>query len=198
MTDKPGNHSAAKGRAVSVPTDSVRFKVLVLLNERSADAAEVAAALGLSADEAARELEQMLAVDLIEVVGEAASGSEAELRYRALVRALLDDEEWIALSVEERQRLMAWVIEMINADVAEAMESGTAIARADAHASRTVSVVDEQGWRELAGIQAEALKASFAVQAASAERLAESSEEGITVLSAMLCWELPARQHRPS
>jgi hypothetical protein len=198
VTDKPGNHSAAKGRAVKVPTDSVRFKVLVLLNECSADAAEVAAELGLSAEEAARELEQMLAVDLIEVVGEAASESGAELRYRALVRALLDDEEWIALSVDERQRLMAWVIEMINADVVEAMESGTAVARADSHASRTVSVVDEQGWRELTGIQAEALKASFAVQAASAERLAESSEEGITVLSAMLCWELPARQQRPS
>lgn len=198
MTDEPGKRSGAEGWAATVPTDSVGFKALVLLNERTADAGEVAAELGLRAGEVVRELERMLAADLIEVVEGAAGQDGAEPRYRASVRALLDDEEWIALSVEERQRLIAWIVEMINADVVDAMESGTAVARADAHASRTVAVVDEQGWRELTRIQAEALEASFAVQAASAERLSESREEGIPVLAAMLCWELPARRSRPS
>jgi hypothetical protein len=195
MTDKLGSDGRPYGLLVVAPPDSARFKVLVMLNERSADAGEIAAELGLRPGEASSELEQMLELDLIEVV---TGGAGAKPRYRASVRALLTDEEWIALSLGERQRLMTWIVEVIKADVVEAIESGTAVARADAHASRTIPVVDEQGWRELTRIQEKALEASFAVQAASAERLAESREEGITVLLAMLCWELPARQPRPS
>ena len=198
MTDKSGNDDGTGGRLARVPTDSVRYKVLVLLNERSADAGEIAERLGLQEGETARELEQMLEADLIEVVDGASGQDRSETRFRASVPTLLGDEEWIALSAQERQRLMAWIVKVINADVFEALESGTAIARADAHASRTVSVVDEQGWRELARIQEKALEAAFAVRAASAERLAESSEEGITTLLAMLCWELPSREPRPS
>jgi hypothetical protein len=65
------------------------------------------------------------------------------------------------------------------------------------HSSRAVSVVDERGWQELTRIQSEALEASFAVQAESAERLAESGEDGITVMSAMLCFEMPGTGQGP-
>jgi hypothetical protein len=52
--------------------------------------------------------------------------------------------------------------------------------------------VDERGWSELARIFSEALEKSFTVQAASAERLAGSGANGIKVMSAMLCFEMPA------
>ena len=114
-----------------------------------------------------------------------------------MVRALWSNEEWASLSDEERGQLFACIVTAITADAGESLESGTFGARADSHASRTVSVVDERGWRELTRIQDEALEASFAVQAASAERLAESGEDGITVMSAMLCCEMPASDPRP-
>ena len=85
---------------------------------------------------------------------------------------------------------------MINADIRKAFEAGTFEAREDRHISRVVSPVDEQGWRELIQIQEDALKASFAVHAASAERLAESGEEGLAAMSAMICCELPPRAPR--
>jgi hypothetical protein len=112
---------------------------------------------------------------------------------QAQMRRIWSDEEWAALSVEERERLSAWIIQLISTDIAEAMAAGTFDSRADAHTSRTISVVDEQGWRELTRIQAEALEASFAVQAESAERLAESGEAEIAAMSAMICCELPRR-----
>ena len=83
---------------------------------------------------------------------------------------------------------------MIVADAEESLEAKVFNRRVDSHASRTVSVVDERGWRELTRIQSEALEASFAVQAESAERLAESGEEGITVLSALLCFEIEKKE----
>jgi DNA-binding transcriptional ArsR family regulator len=180
-------------RLIGIASDPERLNALALLNERSAGAGEVADKLDIEPAAAGRLLDQMHDAGLIEVVGEALNRGAVEQRYRALVRALWDDEDWAALDLEERKRMTDWIIEMINADVREAVEAGTFVARQDSHASRTVPLVDEQGWAELRGIYADALEAVLAVQAASAERLAERGEAGIPVLSAMLCCELPPR-----
>ena len=103
------------------------------------------------------------------------------------------DAEWAELSHRERRRLSAWIVHLIGSDAADALEAGSFDRRTDGHASRTVSVVDEQGWRELARIQEDALEAVLRIKAASAERLAESGEDGVLALSAMLCFELPPR-----
>jgi len=103
------------------------------------------------------------------------------------------DAEWAELSHQERRRLSAWILHLIGSDAADALEAGSFDTRTGTHASRTLSVVDEQGWRELARIQEEALEAVLAIKAASAERLAESGEDGMLALSAMLCFEVPRR-----
>jgi DNA-binding transcriptional ArsR family regulator len=178
-------------RLIRIASDPVRLEVLTLLNERSAGASEVASELEIDLSTAGRHLDAMHDAGLVEVVGEVLNRGAVEPRYRALVRVLWDDEEWEALGQEERQRLTGWIIGMIESDAHAAIEHGTFTARKDAHASRTVSLVDEQGWSELTRIKQEALEDVFAVQAASAERLAETGEEGIPVLSALLCFELP-------
>jgi DNA-binding transcriptional ArsR family regulator len=178
-------------RLIRLASDPVRLGVLTLLNERSAGATEVAAELDVDLSAAGRHLDAMHDAGLIEVVGEVLKGGVIEPRYRALVRVLWDNEEWELLGQEEQQRLTAWIIGMIEADAHAAIEQGTFVARKDAHASRTVSSVDERGWSELTRIKDDALEAIFAVQAASAERLAESGEEGIPAASVLLCFELP-------
>jgi DNA-binding transcriptional ArsR family regulator len=178
-------------RLIRLASDPVRLGMLVLLNERSAGAGEVAAELEIDVSAAGRHLDAMHDAGLLEIVGEVLNRGAVEPRYRAVVRALWDDEEWAALGQEEQQRLSVWILDMIESDARAAIECGTFSSRKDAHASRTVSVVDEQGWSELTRITQEALENVFAVQAASAERLAETSEEGIRVLSALLCFELP-------
>jgi DNA-binding transcriptional ArsR family regulator len=181
-------------RLIRLASDPVRFRVLVLLNDRSAGAGEVAAELDIDPSAAGRHLDAMHDVGLIEVVGEVLNRGAVEPRYRAVVRALWDDEEWEVLSREEQQRLTAWIMGMIESDFRAAIEQGTLTSRKDSHISRTVSLVDEQGWRELTRIKQEALEEIFAVQSASTERLAEAGEEGIAVLSALLCFELPQRK----
>jgi DNA-binding transcriptional ArsR family regulator len=178
-------------RLIRVASDPVRLKMLSFLNDRSAGAGELAVKLDIDPSAAGRHLDAMHDAGLIEVVGEVLSRGAVEPRYRALVRALWDEAEWEALSREEQERLAAWIIGMIEADAQAAIEQCTVSARKDSHISRTVSLVDEQGWRELTRIKQEALEGVFAVQAASAERLAEADEEGTPVLSALLCFELP-------
>lgn len=178
-------------RLIRLASDPVRAKMLAFLNDRSAGAGELAVKLGIDPSAAGRHLDAMHDAGLIEVVGEVLNRGAVEPRYRAVVRALWEDKEWAALSEEEQRRLATWVIDMIEFDSRAAIEQGTVTAREDSHVSRTVSFVDEQGWRELTRIQQEALEEVFAIQAASAERLAEAGEEGVPVLSALLCFELP-------
>jgi DNA-binding transcriptional ArsR family regulator len=178
-------------RLIRLASDPVRFRVLVLLNDRSAGAGEVAAELDIDPSAAGRHLDAMHDAGLIEVVGEVLNRGAVEPRYRAVVRALWDDAEWEALSREEQERLVAWIVALIEADALAAIKQGTYTSREDSHISRTVSLVDEQGWRELTRIKQEALEEILAVQAASNERLAEAGEEGIPVLSALFCCELP-------
>jgi DNA-binding transcriptional ArsR family regulator len=183
-------------RLIRLASDPVRLQALTLLNERSAGASEVAEALDVSRSIAGRHLDAMHDAGLIEVVGEVLNRGTVEPRYRALVRTLWDEDEWAEFSREEQKRLTGWIIDMIDSDARDAVEQGTFTGRQDSHASRTVGMVDEQGWEELARIHGDALQAVFAVEAASAERLAEKGDRGFPALSAMLCCELPPREDR--
>lgn len=178
-------------RLMRIASDPVRLQALTFLNERSAGASEVAAELEVSLSTAGRHLDAMHDAGLIEVVGEVLTKGAVEPRYRALIRTLWDDEEWALFNEEEQKRLTGWIVDMVSADAREAIEKGTYTRRQDAHASRTTPVVDEQGWQELIRILDDALQAVFAVEAASAERLAESGESGFRALTAMLCCEMP-------
>lgn len=178
-------------RLIKLASEPVRRTVLAHLNERAAGASEVAAELDIDLTAAARHLDALHDAGLVEVVGEVLNRGAVEPRYRALVRALWDEEDWTALSQEEQQRLAAWILNMIESDARAAIEQGTYTKRQDSHASRTALRVDEQGWSELTRIKQEALESVLAVQATSAERLSEANDEGIPVLSALLCCELP-------
>jgi DNA-binding transcriptional ArsR family regulator len=183
-------------RLIRIASEPVRLQALTFLNERSAAVSEVAEHLNVSVGDAGRHLDAMHDEGLVEVVGEVFSRGAVEPRYRALVRTLWDEEEWLAFSTEEQKLLSLWIVDMIDSDARAALEQGTFLGRADSHASRAVPLVDEQGWKELVRIHADALEAVFAVEAASAERLAEKGEPGFPVLSAMFCCELPPPQQR--
>jgi predicted ArsR family transcriptional regulator len=177
--------------------DPVRLSALVFLNDQAAGVAEVAEKLELPPVAAADHLNQLHGAGLIEVVGEAPYGGKVEPRYRATVRVLWSEEDLAEFSIAERNRLLAWIVQTVNADIDEALNSGTFSARDDAHASRTVLQVDEQGWNELVRVHADALDAVFEIQATSAERLAEAKREGISALSAVFCCELPPHGEKP-
>lgn len=197
MTDHGGDGNDVGQRLLRLTRDPLLFRALVMLNDGSATTDDVAEALGVSAETAGKCIDSLLAEGFIELAGEALRGGTPKASYRARVRSLWSDEQWAAISVAERRRLIAWTVDWVQAELLEAVEAGTVEARADSHMSRNVAFVDERGWRELTRIQREALEASFVAQAESAERLAESGEHGVPVLSAMFCCELPPRLGGP-
>lgn len=181
-------------RLIRVATDPVQLQTLTLLNERpTATAGELARELETDPSTVERNLGDLREAGLIEAIEESPGEGASEPRYRALARALWSDEEWALFGDDEQKRLTHWIIEMIDSDAKEAVDAGTYNARRNSHASRTVPMLDEQGWEELCRIHADTLEAVFAVEAASAERLAERGEAGFPALSALLCCELPPR-----
>ncbi len=100
--------------------------------------------------------------------------------------------EWEELSHEERLRFVSWILQLIYSDAVAALEAETMGLRGEEHMSRTVALVDEQGWREINRIQDEALLAILAAKEQSGERLTESGAEGRYVMAAMLSGEMAA------
>lgn len=185
-------------RLVQLASSPDCLEALDLLAARAASPSEIAAELGVSTAAARHHVAELQGLGLIELAGQRADGEEVEHLYRAIALPIWGQEELEELSFEERVRLAAWIVRLIACDAAESLEAGIFNARTDTHASRTRMVVDEQGWRELSRIQDDALHASFSVQAASAERLAECGGEEIHVMGAMLCVEMPAPPKRPA
>ncbi len=178
-------------RFVELASNPVGVRVLELMAGRAASPKEIATELGLSPATAHEQIKELQRLGLIELAGRRGNGSEVEDAYRAIALPFWSNEDMAQLSLQERQQLGAWIAQMIGSDVIEALKAGTFNTRPDTHTSRTRFVVDAQGWRDLNRIQDEALDASFAVQAASAERLAESGEEGVHVMGAMLSVVMP-------
>lgn len=179
-------------RLVQLASNPARLQVLEFLAARTASPGEVAVELAMSVATARQHVAELQRMGLIELADQRSNGREVERFYRSIALPMWMEEDLGELSLEERLRLGAWIMQLVGCDAAEALKAGTFNARIDSHASRTRMVVDEQGWRELNQIQNDALYASFAVQAASAERLAEGDCDEIHVMGALLCVEMPA------
>src|SRR6185312_8068540 len=135
---------------------------------------------------------------LIELVDEKKRRGAVEHFYRAIARPLLSAKEWERLSLDDRQGFSTWVIQLLLVDASQALAAGTFDARDDRHLSRTPVLVDEEGWRQLVEIKANALEAILEVQAASAARLsAGNGEEGIPTVAAMTLFEMPPKRRSP-
>jgi DNA-binding transcriptional ArsR family regulator len=184
---------------VKVVAHPLRVQALSVLTERPASPKELAAELDAPVGNVSYHVRELEAVGLIELVDEQKRRGAVEHFYRAITRPMLSADEWQKLSLEDRQRFSAWIIQLLLADATQALAAGTFDARSDRYLSRTPLLVDVEGWRELVEIHATALKATLEVQAASVERLtrADGEEEGIPTIAALTFFEMPPKRRSP-
>ncbi len=125
--------------------------------------------------------------------------------YKAVTRPFFSDHDWTKLPRSARHAISDRTLESIWTDVAGAMEDGSFEARADRHLSRTALLLDEQAWEELNEILKGVLEDALRLETESANRRAESGEEGINTKLALMHFEtttrrrqLDARRSRPA
>ncbi len=100
--------------------------------------------------------------------------------YRSKALALHTDEEFKAMSFEERRQISRSTLQMLVARADGAIYQGTFDKRADRHLSWVPLELDEQGWEELRDLQAEALERAQGIKAAAIARKHERGEGDAT------------------
>lgn len=180
-------------RLVKALGHPVRANALAILNERVASPNEIAKELGEHVGHVSYHVKVLKDCDCIELVSTAPRRGAVEHYYRATARAFLSDEEWQRLPASIKPSLSVTLLKDVIRDVSDSLEAGIFDERSR-HLSWTPMVVDEEGWKELNSGLEEMLDRVLQIQACSAERLADSGDDGIPVSVAMMGFETVGTQ----
>jgi len=163
---------------------------LAILALRSASSEDLAKELDASPAEIGAFLGELHAEGLVERLPPEAAGDTFTWRYRPLYRQY-EIEDWGKLTQEERDTMSRDTLDLLNDEAARAFAKGTFNRRLDMHLSRLGFVVDDQGWKELAGIHRAALDAGRDALFRSQKRLKASGEKGIEGRTVQMLFEMP-------
>jgi DNA-binding transcriptional ArsR family regulator len=172
-----------------------RARAFTILNDRTASPVEIAQEIGKDVGHVGYHVRKLLQLNLIELVDERPVRGAVEHFYRAIERPVVTDVEFAEQSIEEREVFTRYILQLLVADVARAMDEHTFDARVNRVITRTPLLVDEDGFEELSELHTEVLERTLDIQAKSAERLTGSGDEAISTVSSSMFFETPVRRH---
>ena len=171
--------------------DPERQRVVTMLNERVATAAEIARELEMSEPEVHSHLRVLLDNDAVEVTVD-----DPQPSYRATIRPFLDDAHWAQLPVEVRRALFAQNIRQIIEHLVPAL-AGDGFDDPKTHVSLTRFDLDHRGWEEVADLLAGVLEEVMDIHAEAVDRVTRGESSGtIPAELVMLHFQRAARQAR--
>jgi len=182
-------------KALSHP---MRTRILAILNERVASPNELSEIIDERLPNVSYHVRALQDLDCIELVSTAQRRGAIEHYYRAVVRPFFSDRDWKRLPQSGRQAVSDVALQMIWADVSDAIKRGTFDARPDRHLSRSVLELDEAGWKELHDLLERALDETERIQARSADRMKKSGDDAVPARVVMMHFESPAGHAKQS
>jgi DNA-binding transcriptional ArsR family regulator len=171
-----------------------RARCFVILAERTASPVEIAQEIGKDVGHVGYHVRKLQQLNLIELVDERPVRGAVEHFYRAIERPVVTEEEFAGQSIEEREVFTRYILQLLVADVARAMDEHTFDARVNRVITRTPVLVDDTGFQELTDLHTEVLERTMEIQARSAERMTGADKAGIPTVSASMFFETPERQ----
>jgi len=168
----------------------LRVKALTILSERIASPKEISKQLGEELARVSYHVRVLHQMGLIKIVEEETIRGALAHYYRAVDRPLIDNSGWQKLDPKVRNAVSGYVIETLMNDAANSLSAGVFDRREDRHLSRTPLRLDEEGWRKVCEIQAEADARILEAQVTAAERMNGSEGREIQVIAGMLCFEV--------
>jgi DNA-binding transcriptional ArsR family regulator len=175
-------------KALSHP---MRTRILAILNERVASPNEISEMIDERLPNVSYHVRSLQDLGCIELVSTAQRRGAIEHYYRAIVRPFFTDRDWKKLPQSGRQAVSDVALQMIWADVSEAIKGGTFEARPNRHLSRSAMTVDETGWKELHDLLARTLEETEMIEARSADRIKKSGDDALPVRVVMMHFESP-------
>ena len=135
-------------RYVKALSHPLRVRILAMLQERTASPVELADWLGARLGTVAYHVRTLHQLGLIDLVDETRVRGAVAHHYRAKERPQITDEAWSQASPMAKQAAVGATLQTID-EYARASAAAGGFDRGDAHLSRYVMELDEQGWREL-------------------------------------------------
>jgi len=181
-------------RLVKALSHPIRARALSILNEEVASPKMIAAQLDLPLGTVGHHVKKLEALECIELVKTEPRRGATEHFYRAIVRSVLDGEQWAQLNPDSKMALSIEWLKMLNYIVREALVARTFDSRIDRRLSRIPVTVDEQGWQELMDLLQGALNEAgkIAMRSAERERAEASVGQPLRATVAMLGFESPS------
>jgi DNA-binding transcriptional ArsR family regulator len=185
-----------KSMFTGVLAHPIRCRALTILADREASPVEIGRELGIGASHVAYHVRMLHESELIELTEETPRRGSIEHRYRAVFTAL-SDEQYAAMTEEERGSYSRNIYCLAAADASCAFSSGSFAYRHDHHISRTALQVDEDGWAELREQFWSHLQEVERIKREARERLTETGMRGTSVVAFNTFFELPLERVIP-
>lgn len=173
-------------KALSHP---LRAHVLSILNERVASPNQIANELGEPLGNVSYHVKTLAEMGCIELVNTEPRRGAIEHFYRAVVRPFFSDNDWKRLPPSARQGISDSTLQLIWEDTSEALNAGTFDRRTDRHLSRSLLVLDEQGWKEVNGLLHDTMNRVVDIEAESAKRRAKEGGDGFNTKVVLMHFE---------
>ena len=184
--------SAVDSRLAKALAHPLRVQLLAALNEGVASPNELAKKLDEPLTNVSYHVRMLHDLGCIELVETEPRRGALEHYYRAIVRPFFGERDWKRLPKNARGSISDAVLQLVWEDAAEAIKGGLFDERDDRHLSRSVLVVDEQGWGELNELLVETLDAAMQIQADSASRTSKDDGETFNVNVVMMSHPTPS------
>src|SRR4051794_37957759 len=141
-----------------------------MLQERTASPVELADWLGARLGTVAYHVRTLHQLDLIDLVDETRVRGAVAHHYRAKERPRITDEAWSQATPMAKQAAVGATLQTID-EYARASAAAGGFDRSDAHLSRLVMQLDEQGWHELSRVCAELVERIDTIETEARARL---------------------------
>jgi DNA-binding transcriptional ArsR family regulator len=169
-------------RLIKALAHPLRVRILSILETRDmASPNEMAEELGVSLGVMSYHVRRLHALGFLELVKRTPRRGAIEHHYRAKARPHVTDEGWAETPSIVKRAMVGASLQQITGFINAAAAQG-GFDRGDAHMSRTVVALDEQGWKELAGELARLMERVDELQGESLERVKSSGEDADAVI----------------
>jgi DNA-binding transcriptional ArsR family regulator len=155
----------------------LRARMLYVLQERQASPKELAAEFGIPLANVAYHIQVLRKLKLIRLVKKTPRRGAVEHHYKADAGAFVDDASWGDTPGLVKDAAVGALLADIGSQTTSAAATG-GFERSDAHLTRRRIVLDDTGWKELAGMLMNVLERSRELEKESDKRLRAANHEG--------------------
>jgi DNA-binding transcriptional ArsR family regulator len=190
MSTKADRRNAAENR-IKAMSHPLRAAILRILGDRTASPAEMARELDEELSNVSYHTKQLVEFECAELVSTRPVRGALEHFYRATERHLIETDEWDEIDPVLAEDVICETQQKMLDDFVASVRAQMIGSDQNFHLTRTPHLLDAEGLQEALAVHEQARLEMAEVQARSANRMAKSGEEGISVSSAQACFRTP-------